>query len=274
MIDSTCYPVSVVIPCYLCGETIRRALASVYAQTWQPAEAILVDDCSGDDTLSLLHKLKDEYPRDWIRVLTLSENGGPGRARNVGWENASQPYIAFLDADDAWHPEKIKIQLNWMLQHPVVALTGHDCPVVNDHDEHVQELVASGKHAFKRVSGLRQLLSNRFPTRSVILKRDLPHRFAPEKRHCEDYLLWCDICLDDYPCYHSSLSLGFLFKAAYGEAGLSENLWKMEKGELDCYSRLHHSGRIGLLSRNILTVLSLAKYFLRISRVSLRSVRS
>ncbi len=61
-----------------------------------------------------------------------------------------------------------------------------------------------------------------------MLRRDLPHRFFAGKRYSEDYLLWCEILLDGYACYLSPLPLAFMFKADYGEAGLSGNLWAME----------------------------------------------
>src|SRR5215831_14326963 len=96
-------PVSAVIPCYRCGATIRRALESVAGQTLLPSEVILVDDCSADGTEAELRQIATEYPQGWIKVVSLSANGGPGVARNGGWDAAAQPYVAFLDADDCWH---------------------------------------------------------------------------------------------------------------------------------------------------------------------------
>ncbi|MHB1099234.1 MAG: glycosyltransferase family 2 protein, partial [Burkholderiales bacterium] len=107
-------PVSVIIPCYRCAETIARAVDSVLKQTLPPEEILLVEDCSGDDgnTLAVLHSLQQNNP--FIRVIPLAKNGGPAAARNAGWDAAKQPYIAFLDADDAWHPKKLEIQYSWM----------------------------------------------------------------------------------------------------------------------------------------------------------------
>ena len=99
-------PVSVVIPCYRCSLTIRRALASIAQQSLKPAEVILVDDASGDGTLAVLKELASSYP-NWMRLIALETNRGAASARNEGWAAASQPFIAFLDADDTWHREKI-----------------------------------------------------------------------------------------------------------------------------------------------------------------------
>src|SRR5574340_1082572 len=120
MIDERA-PVSVVIPCYCCSETIGRALVSIASQTMLPQEVILVEDASpdGGETLGKLRHLAGEYGETFIvKVIALKENCGAGSARNRGWEAAGQPYIAFLDADDAWHPKKIELQYSWMCEHP------------------------------------------------------------------------------------------------------------------------------------------------------------
>ncbi|MDR2240977.1 MAG: glycosyltransferase [Zoogloeaceae bacterium] len=262
-------PVSVVIPCYRCADTIGRALASVFQQTWRPTEVILVEDGSGDSTLKYLHELQTLYPEGWLHVLALPQNAGPGAARNTGWDKASQPYLAFLDADDAWHSEKIRLQLEWMLAHPEAVLTGHDISIA------LEESAIKTAHAikpltFEQVSAARLLISNCFATPTVILRRDLPNRFASDKRHIEDQLLFTEICLDGYPCYRSAAALSFLFKAQYGEAGLSANLWQMEKGELDFYIRLARSGRIPRLSLLLFMPFSLAKYARRLLKVAFR----
>ena len=98
-----------VVPCYRCAATIERAIASVAAQTQRPQEVILVDDASGDETLQQLYSLQSQYG-EWIKVVALTTNVGAASARNAGWNVATQPYIAFLDSDDAWHPQKVAIQ--------------------------------------------------------------------------------------------------------------------------------------------------------------------
>jgi len=117
--------VSVVIPCYCCKNTIERAVKSVAEQTLRPAELIIVDDASNDGTLEFLFEIKRKYGNDWIKIIPRQENRGPGATRNVGWDIATQPFIAFLDADDAWHPHKIEIQLKYMQEHPAIDITGH-----------------------------------------------------------------------------------------------------------------------------------------------------
>lgn len=268
--------VSVVVPCYRCKETIERAVASVMRQTKVPAELILVDDQSGDGSLDLLKLIQSKYGCNQIKVVSLTVNQGAASARNAGWDVATQPYVAFLDADDAWHPLKIEIQLEWMLKHPGAALTGHACQIVmmsekNDSEDNSVDVTAFLGVDFKKVESRALLTSNPFPTRSVMLRRDLPHRFFAGKRYSEDYLLWCEILLDGYACYLSPLPLAFMFKADYGEAGLSGNLWAMEKGELDTYRKLFYDGRIGRLLFSALFFWSIAKYVRRC--INVRSLR-
>jgi glycosyltransferase involved in cell wall biosynthesis len=62
------------------------------------------------------------YGSDWLKIISLKRNGGASIARNIGWEQSTHDYVAFLDADDAWHPRKIEIQYTWMQNHQEVAL--------------------------------------------------------------------------------------------------------------------------------------------------------
>jgi glycosyltransferase involved in cell wall biosynthesis len=250
-------PVSAVIPCYRCGRTIQRALESVAAQTALPREAILVDDCSADGTAEALRRIAAGYPAGWVKVLSLQLNGGPGYARNAGWDAATQPYVAFLDADDAWHRSKLEIQYGWMRAHPDVVLTGHPSVQVN-HGE--PSAPPPGEVHSSRVGRLQQLLSNCFSSRSIMFRRDLRIRFHPTKRYMEDHWWLLQIVFARLEIVRLDPPLAFTFKADYGESGLSARLWEMEKSELDNYWGLRRAGRLGLLSVLALTLYSLLKY--------------
>ncbi|WP_413287825.1 glycosyltransferase family 2 protein [Bdellovibrio sp. HCB337] len=261
-------PVSVVIPCYRCKDTIVRALASVAAQTALPAEVILVEDQSGDDTLQRLKEIAKQYPENWIRVLEQKVNAGPGSARNVGWESAQNPYIAFLDSDDSWHPQKLEIQYSWMKTHPDVALTGHGTQQVEGTTAPNDKVLAV---VDRPVIAKKLLFSNQFPTRSVMLRRDVPFRFFPGKRHSEDYLLWLTIVLNGHKAYVLEAPLAYSFKSDYGDAGLSAQLWKHEKGELDMYRRLKNDGLVSVGMYYPLLAFSFLKYLRRVLITAKRS---
>ena len=254
-------PVSVVIPCYRCGGTIQRAIASLAQQTLLPAEVILVDDASADGTIEELHGLQGRYPEGWIKVASLPQNSGPGVARNMGIRVAAQPYIAFLDADDAWHPQKLSLQYRWMHAHPEVMLTGH--PSVR-HSLQAEAEISLADCRAKVVSPFRLLISNVFSPRSIMFRRELPVLFDARKRYMEDHWWLLDVVFSGYSVIALSLPMSFTYKADFGEGGLSNRLWQMEKAELDNYMRLGRAGKMSMLLVYLLWAYSLTKYARRI----------
>lgn len=257
-------PVSVVIPCFCCSTSVARALGSIAAQTALPFEVILVEDASPDcgETLRALYLLAAEYGEIFdVKIISLEENVGAGSARNRGWDVATQPYIAFLDADDAWHPQKIKYQLGWMMQNPGCALVGHARMRCVDSNPVWPSM--SPENLVLSVSKIKALLSNPFATPTVMLKRDLPFRFKEGKRYAEDYLLWLQIILGGIPTAYINKPLTATFKMDYGEHGLSSNLWQMERGELDTYRQIFQEGKIGRIQYLLIWIFSFAKYFRR-----------
>ena len=236
-------PVSVVIPCFRCGRTIDDAVASVAAQTLRPAEVLLVDDCSGDETLEGLHRVASSYEAGWIEVIALPVNGGPSRARNAGWQHAGQPYIAFLDADDSWAPSKIELQMAALRADPAIALIAHRM-TVRDRDSAVPAVRPPVRTAI--VGRRRLLLNNPFPTASVVLRRDLPFRFNENFRRVEDFLLWAQIAFSGYRCAKINQVLASWHKSNYGAGGLSEDLAAMHAAGREVGRELL---RQGLVSR-------------------------
>lgn len=104
--------VSVVIPTYNRAATIRTSIQSILDQTWQNFEIIVVDDGSTDNTRQII----DEYEDNRIRYICLEQNSGASHARNIGIGLAVSDFIAFLDSDDEWLPEKLEKQMQVMLQ--------------------------------------------------------------------------------------------------------------------------------------------------------------
>ena len=255
--------VSVIIPCYLCSETIGRALASVAAQTLLPKEVIIVEDASPDGgvTLKTLHEQVAKYADNFeVKVIALNKNQGVANARNVGWNAASHPFIALLDADDAWHPNKIDIQYKFMQENPQVMLCGHTCEVF---EKGITGNVNFHKNMVKTISSQKVLFSNPFSTPSVMLKKGIPFRFDSAKRYAEDYFLWLQVALSQGKVHKIELSLAYLFKAKYGDSGLSSHMWQMEVGELNNYFLLFKTNKISAFLFFICSVYSLIKYIRR-----------
>lgn len=266
MNSQTFVPVSVVIPFYRSGATIARALSSVAKQTMRPSEVIIVDDFSGDGSLELLRQLMNDYEPGWIKVIALDENSGPGKARNIGWDHATQAYIAFLDSDDSWHPVKIETQYTWMECHPSASLLGHAAWYQSSSAAIETDSSESEKHSFRQIAARRLLFSNCFSTPSIFLRRSIPLRFSATGRYCEDYDLWLRIAFSGYECFHTNHRHTFMYKNAYGVSGLSANLWLMQKGELAVFTDLYRAAHINLLLYSIVSVFSMLKFVKRCFR--------
>ena len=250
--------ISVIIPCFRCRDTIERALDSVLSQTLQPKEIFLIDDASGDDSLDLLLDL-ERLHSPLLRVIALTKNSGPGGARNAGWDVATQPWLAFLDADDAWHPRKLEIQWRWLNAHPEVALCGHGTRLVKDG---ITEYPIELSPRATSLNLLKMLLSNRLPTRSVMLRRDLSFRFGG-REVTEDYLLWLQIISAGIPAWRLETPLACSFRPEFSLGGYSGQLWTHEKRELAALLALRTSGHLSWLEWAASSSLSLVKFFRR-----------
>lgn len=102
--------VSVILPALNRLTYLREAIDSVLAQTYTDWELIIADDGSADETRTFLRSIRD----DRVRILWLSHRGNPAAVRNSALAEARGTYLAFLDSDDLWTPQKLEIQLNLM----------------------------------------------------------------------------------------------------------------------------------------------------------------
>lgn len=103
--------VSVIVPCFNAARTIERTVSSILVQKVS-LEIIIIDDCSVDNSAELLNTLAGGHPE--VRILKSQFNSGPGYCRNLGLDAARGQYIAFLDADDFWLPDKLAPQIHFM----------------------------------------------------------------------------------------------------------------------------------------------------------------
>ena len=131
-------PVSAVMPAYNAAPFIREAIESVFAQTVAPAEFFVVDDGSTDDSARIAESMG-------VRVISQANAGLPG-ARNRCVREALQPWVAFIDDDDAWMPEKIERQMEIVSQNPEVGLVSCDFTIFDEQGT----IVRSGLEKYRR----------------------------------------------------------------------------------------------------------------------------
>lgn len=119
--------VSIIVPVYNAEKFIRETMDCVVAQTYPRWELLLVEDCSRDGTVAVIEEYIRENGEGRIRLINQPENMGAARARNRGLQEAIGRYIAYLDADDLWLPEKLEKELEFMEQkNAAFAFTGYE----------------------------------------------------------------------------------------------------------------------------------------------------
>ena len=224
--------VSVIIPCYNAERLIERALNSVISQTTPPREIILIDDASTDDTLNELERLKDLHEEFSISIIQNEKNLGPGLSRNKGWSIAKGTWIAFLDADDAWDPDKIEHQLNLTEDNKDVSIFCHDSILLGNATEQVS---TASKNSQNQLTMKAMMFKNSVSTRTVMLKKNLPQRFS--NGLAEDLALWLACLNDGVRILKTDSRLAYIYRPEYSPGGISSNLIKHEIYELKVLAR-------------------------------------
>jgi len=244
---------SVVIPVYNGADTIVRAIESVLSQTYVAHEIIVVDDASTDGTTALL---RDKYP-DSIHLIELANNSGSSVARNAGMDAATGDYIAFLDDDDTWHRDKLKIVNDVLAKQPSIAFLFH-ISTMADFDK----LPPPQYSVAEKWATWRMFTSNVIQTPCVVMKNDPAFRFEPSMRHMEDYDLWMRIALRQ-GVYFIMAKLTRLFRPVTSPGGISADRWQMRKGEMRVFVRLVRVKPLFIFLLPLLLLFSITKHMLR-----------
>ncbi|MSR05475.1 MAG: glycosyltransferase family 2 protein [Gemmatimonadetes bacterium] len=191
--------VSIVLPMYNAASYLPQTIESVISQTYARWELIVVDDHSTDRSLEIVNRYAGDDPR--IRIVQMPANSGrPAVPRNAGLRGVRGDWVAFIDADDLWHPQKLDLQLGCLR-------------------EHDGEFCFTDVAVFRNAQSIAALMARRFPASempcsvvghakllwknviksgsSVVLKRAvLDGRLfdeRPEYKAIEDYLLWLEL---------------------------------------------------------------------------------
>ena len=198
--------VSVIITLYNKGDLFRKSLSSVLAQTFNGFEVIIIDDGSTDNP----KRIVDEFEDARIKYYYKENRGLPSIARNAGIKYAKASYIAFLDADDVWYPDKLSRCFDVFKKHPEVALVCHD-QIMKDNSGMSIRYIRYGPN---RADMFRSLLFRRgcFSPSAAMVKKDALlevgfFREYPELYSVEDYDLWLRLS-KKYKFYFISEILG------------------------------------------------------------------
>ncbi|MBT0607168.1 glycosyltransferase family 2 protein [Aequorivita echinoideorum] len=211
--------VSIITPVFNSSQFIAKAIESVVNQTYKDWELIIVDDASWDASIEIIEEFKQKDSR--IRFFRLDENQGAAFCRNLATEKANGKYIAFLDSDDLWKPEKLQIQTDFMEQ--------NNCDVCFSNYLHIDE---NGNPLHKRViaksslSYKKQRLNNYIGNLTGIYNAEsLGKILAPKIRKRQDWAVWLEaIHRSGKPALGIQQDLAF-YRVRKGS--VSANKWKL-----------------------------------------------
>ncbi len=176
--------VSIITPTYNCAKFIAETIDSVRAQTYQNWEMIIVDDCSLDNTKEIVEEYIKTDPR--IRYHLLEKNSGAAVARTTAMQLANGDYMAFIDSDDLWMPDKLERQIRWMEEN------GHafSCTAYEQIDEDGNSLHRVIK-TVEKTNYNRLLLDCPVGNSSVVYNVEKMGKFeVPDIRKRNDDALW------------------------------------------------------------------------------------
>ena len=199
--------VSVIIPYYKKRKFISETLDSAINQSYKSLEIIIIYDDVNKTDIEFLKKIAKKDNR--IKIIENSEKMGAGKSRNIGIEQSKGKYIAFLDADDIWHLDKLKKQINFMEQYKYF-ISHTTYSIINENKDILGKRVAKN---FFRLSEI--LKSCDIGTSTVVLHKNLITqnvKFASLATK-EDFVLWLRILKNNVSIYGLNEDLTFWTKS-------------------------------------------------------------
>lgn len=193
--------VSIITPVYNSGKYIGEAIKSVLSQSYSIWEMIIIDDCSTDDTSEVIKKFDDKR----IKYIKLDKNSGAAIARNKALERAKGKFIAFLDADDKWKPDKLQKQLIYMLDNNVgFCFTGYE--IIKEKGNRIVKV--------PKTLNYNQFMKNTvIGMLTVIINRDIIKDFSiVNVRKDQDSMTWAKILREGHIAYGLNESLAYYRK--------------------------------------------------------------
>lgn len=255
--------VSVIIPMFNSRNTIINTLNSVKNQTkvHEVLEIIVVNDGSSDNSLDLVYKYRIENPE--ISILIIDKpNGGVSSARNAGMKIAAGDWIALLDSDDVWLPNKLEFQISIINRNPDIDLLGGP---FNELKLKIFTKIIDKLYKAK----VSDICIVNFPQPSTVIFKKLIFDeiggFDENQRYAEDGNYFVKICINYNLYYDPNLLIIYDGgKRGFGERGLSSNLIKMYEGNVKNIRELKKTKNINISFYIFLRIFYWIKYFRRI----------
>jgi glycosyltransferase involved in cell wall biosynthesis len=176
--------ISIITPCYNSAQFISRTIESVVAQTYQNWEMLIVDDCSTDESCKIVLEYSQKDAR--IKLYKMERNYGAAVCRNVAIEFSQGQYLAFLDSDDIWYPEKLEKQL-WFMQENDCDFSFTEYEYIDEYDDRL----GIKTRVIKKLT-YRKMLLYCFPgCLTVMYRQDINSKvYGPIVHNMEDYGLF------------------------------------------------------------------------------------
>lgn len=234
------YKLSIIVPLFNAELYIQRLKMSLSAFFNDGQNQIIfIDDGSTDEGAEQIKSMIQKESIENALLLINSENKGPSFSRNRGLKHAKGEYIAFLDADDAWHPDKVEAQMKMMKeQNALICGTAHK---VVDERFYLEDCkINKKKSKYHSIGWPFVLFKSPFATPSVVIHNSLKSYYFDESmKYAEDYNLWIRI-IHKHKALKIEEPLTYTFKHDYlsEQGSLSSNMWLMQKGNVDNYLML------------------------------------
>ena len=189
--------VAIIMPAYNCEKYMRSAVESVKAQTYTDWTLFIIDDCSTDRTRILAEELAETDER--IVVKHNKKNTGVAKTRNRGVREADSEWIAFLDSDDLWRPDKLEKQIKLSEKISTANLIFTGSGFIKENGEKINYIL----HVPEKINRKELLKQNLISCSSVLINRDLMLKYPmPEKEMIhEDFASWLRILDEEEYAY-------------------------------------------------------------------------
>lgn len=191
--------ISVVIPSFNNARYIERCISSVLNQSYKNLEIIIIDDNSADETAFVLKKYEND---ERVRIILRDYTDSIGKARNDAVSFSNGEFIAFLDSDDYWDPDKLTKQMFFTEKYDIICTNAF---AVNSENNIIKHKYLSGLNLSEEITFENEIIENIIITSSVLIKRSLiteDNKFPVVRGFvAEDYYLWLKLMSKGCSCY-------------------------------------------------------------------------